>query len=153
MRVEYINPFVESSVTVLKEILNLQVTREQISLKSKATSILDIAVIIGLVGQVEGRVIFDMKLQTALNIVSKMNEETITQFDELAKATITELGNMITGRAVTRLSELGYKFDVTPPAIVTGNNMQISDTAIEALVVPVSCELGRIEINVALREK
>ncbi len=82
-----------------------------------------------------------------------MNEEEITEFDELAQATITELGNMITGRAVTKLSEMGYKFDVTPPAIFSGQNMQISDVDIEALIVPIETPLGRIEINVALREK
>ncbi|HPO49057.1 MAG TPA: chemotaxis protein CheX [Spirochaetota bacterium] len=153
MRVEYINPFVESSVSVMREILGIEVKREQISLKSKAVPILDIAVIIGLVGQVEGRVLFDMKLETALRIISKMNEEEITKFDELAKATITELGNMITGRAVTKLSEMGYRFDVTPPAIFAGKDMEISDVEIEALIVPIETSLGRIEINVALREK
>ncbi|HOV15685.1 MAG TPA: chemotaxis protein CheX [Spirochaetota bacterium] len=153
MRVEYINPFVESSVSVMREILGIEVKREQISLKSKAVPILDIAVIIGLVGQVEGRVLFDMKLETALKIISKMNEEEITKFDELAKATITELGNMITGRAVTKLSEMGYRFDVTPPAIFMGKDMEISDVEIEALIVPIETSLGRIEINVALREK
>lgn len=153
MRVEYINPFVESSVSVMKEILGIDVKREQISLKSKAVPILDVAVIVGLVGQVEGRVLFDMKMETALQIVSKMNDEVITTFDELAKATITELGNMITGRAVTKLSEMGYRFDVTPPAIFSGTNMEISDVDIEALIVPIETSLGRIEINVALREK
>jgi len=153
MRVEYINPFVEASVSVMKETLGFDVKREQISLKSKAVPILDIAVIVGLVGQVEGRVLFDMKMETALNIVSQMNDEKITTFDELAKATITELGNMITGRAVTKLAELGYKFDVTPPAIFSGTNMEISDVDIEALIVPIETPLGRIEINVALREK
>lgn len=153
MRVEYINPFVESSVNVLKEVLGLQVKRENVSLKSKALPVLDIAVIVGLVGQVEGRVIFDLDRQTALNIASKMNDETLTEFDDLAKATITELGNMITGRAVTKLSELGYKFDVTPPAIFSGTNMEISDVNIEALIVPIETEIGRVEVNVALREK
>jgi chemotaxis protein CheX len=153
MRVEYINPFVESSVSVMKEILGIDVKREQISLKSKAVPILDIAVIVGLVGQVEGRVLFDMKMETALKIISKMNDEEITEFNELAKATITELGNMITGRAVTKLSEMGYRFDVTPPAIFSGKEMEISDVDIEALIVPIETSLGRVEINVALREK
>ncbi|MBP7552035.1 MAG: chemotaxis protein CheX [Spirochaetes bacterium] len=153
MRVEYINPFVESSVSVIKEALGIEVRREQITLKSKAVPILDVAVIVGLVGQVEGRVLFDMKRETALKIASNMNGEEITEFDELAKATITELGNMITGRAVTKLSEMGYKFDVTPPAVFSGQNMEISDSEIEALIVPIETPMGRIEINVALREK
>lgn len=153
MRVEYINPFVESSVSVMKEVLGIEVERKEISLKSKAIPVLDVTVIVGLVGQVEGRVLFDMSKKTVLNICSKMNEEEITEFDELAKATITELGNMITGRAVTQLADMGYRFDVTPPAIFSGENMEVSDIEMEALVVPVETPLGRIEINVALREK
>ncbi len=153
MRVEYINPFVESSVGVITEILGIDVERKEISLRSKAIPVLDITVIVGLCGQVEGRVLFDMSKQTVLNIVSKMNDEEITDFNDLAKATITELGNIITGRAVTKLSDMGYRFDVTPPAIFTGENMEVSDAEIEALVVPIETSLGRIEINVALREK
>ncbi len=153
MRVEYINPFVESSVSVISEVLGIEVVRKEISLKSKAVPVLDVAVIVGLVGQVEGRVLFDMSTQTALNIASKMNEEEIKEFDELAKASITELGNMITGRAVTKLSDMGYRFDVTPPAIFSGKEMEISNTEMEALVVPIETSLGRLEINVALREK
>jgi chemotaxis protein CheX len=153
MRVEYINPFIESSISVMKEVLGIDVERKEISLRSKAIPVLDIAVIVGLVGQVEGRVLFDMSKKTAMNIVSKMNDEELTEFDELAKATITELGNLITGRAVTTLSDMGYKFDVTPPAIFSGSNMEISDVEIEALVVPIESSLGRLEINVALREK
>jgi chemotaxis protein CheX len=153
MRVEYINPFVEASVSVMREVLGLEVERKPISLKSKAVPVLEVTVIVGLVGQVEGRVLFDMTKKTVLNIASKMNEEEITEFNELAKATITELGNLITGRAVTQLSDMGYRFDVTPPAIFSGDNMQVSDVEMEALVVPIETPLGRIEINVALREK
>ena len=153
MRVEYINPFVESSLDVIRELLGSKVEREEIRLRKKAIPILDVAVIVGLVGQVEGRVLFDMSQETALRIASKMNEEELSKFDDLAKATITELGNMITGRAVTKLAEMGFKFDVTPPAVFSGENMAISDPEIEALVVPIKTELGKIEINVAVREK
>ncbi|MCK4798175.1 MAG: chemotaxis protein CheX [Spirochaetes bacterium] len=153
MRVEYVNPFVEASISVMKEVLGIEVNRKEISLKSNAIPVLEITVIVGLVGQVEGRVLFDMSRKTALNITSKMNEEEINEFNELAKATITELGNMITGRAVTKLSDMGYRFDVTPPAIFSGSNMEVSDVEMEALVVPIETPFGRIEINVALREK
>ena len=65
--------------------------------------------LVGLAGDVEGRVLFDMSMETALNIASKMNDEKIDTFDELAKATITELANLITAQAVTKLHELGFK--------------------------------------------
>ena len=153
MRVEYINPFVEAAFNVLKEVLGEEVKRGELFLKSTSQPVLGVAAIVGLAGDVEGRVLFDMSKETALAVASKMNGETLQEMDDLGKATITELANMITGQAVTKLHELGFKFDLTPPAIITGTNMEVSDTGVEALIVPVELSEGKIEINVAVRER
>jgi chemotaxis protein CheX len=153
MRVEYINPFVEAAFTVLKEVLSVEVKRGEIYLKSTSMPVMGVAAIVGLAGDVEGRVLFDMNKQTALDIASAMNGEKIADLDDLAKATITELANMITAQAVTKLHDLGFRFDLTPPAIFTGENMEVSDQDVEALIVPMELPQGKIEINVAIRER
>jgi len=153
MRVEYINPFVESAFNVMKEVLQCDVKRGELYLKSTSMPVMGVAAIVGLAGDVEGRVLFDMDRPTALKIASAMNNEEITTMDDLAKATITELANMITGQAVTKLHELGFKFDLTPPAIFTGENMEISNQDVEALIVPMETPQGKVEINVAIRER
>ncbi|MBD5433191.1 MAG: chemotaxis protein CheX [Treponemataceae bacterium] len=159
MRVEYINPFVETSYRVLKEVLGgIDVKRGELSLKSVAMPVMGVAALVGLAGDVEGRVLFDMSFQTALNVASKMNGETITQFDDLAKATISELANLITAQAVTKLHDLGFKFDLTPPTLFAGEKMEIaalpgSAQNVEALIVPLISECGEIELNVAIRER
>ncbi len=153
MRVEYINPFVEAAFNVLKEVLVADVKRGDLYLKSTTMPVLGVAALVGLAGDVEGRVLFDMSRQTALDIASAMNGETLPSFDELAKATITELANMITAQAVTKLHDLGFKFDLTPPALFTGDNMEVSDHEVEALIVPMDLPQGKVEINVAVRER
>ncbi|WP_407397488.1 chemotaxis protein CheX [Treponema sp.] len=159
MRVEYINPFVETSYRVLKEVLEgAEVKRGDLYLKSTAMPVMGVAALVGLAGDVEGRVLFDMSFETALNIASKMNYETMTKFDDMAKATISELANIITGQAVTKLHELGFKFDLTPPALFAGENMEIAalggtSESVEALIVPLETECGKIEVNVAIRER
>ncbi|MFP4383078.1 MAG: chemotaxis protein CheX [Spirochaetia bacterium] len=153
MRVEYINPFVESAYGVLKEVLNTEVNRGELYLKSTSMPVLGVAAIVGLAGDVEGRVLIDMTNQTAVKIASKMNGEELSSLDDLAKATITELANMITAQAVTKLHDQGFKFDLTPPAIFTGENMEISNQGVEALIVPMELPQGKIEINVAIRER
>lgn len=159
MRVEYINPFVETSYRVLKEVLGgAEVKRGELSLKSVAMPVMGVAALVGLAGDVEGRVLFDMTFETALNLASKMNGEPITQFDDLAKATISELANLITAQAVTKLHELGFKFDLTPPTLFAGEKMEIaalpgSAQNVEALIVPLISECGEIELNVAIRER
>lgn len=153
MRVEYINPFVESAFNVLGEVLGTEVARGELYLKSTSQPVLGVAAIVGLAGNVEGRVLFDMSHETAIKIASAMNGEDLGSLDELGKATITELANMITAQAVTKLHELGFKFDLTPPAIITGTNMEVTDTEVEALIVPINLEQGKLEINVAVRER
>ena len=157
MRVEYINPFVESAHNVLTEVLHVEVQRGELFLKSTASPVLGVAAIIGLAGDVEGRVLLDMSRDTAIKVATamlqSMDMDAITELNEMGRATITELANMITGQAVTKLHDLGFKFDLTPPALVTGDNMEISNTNVEALIVPMEMPQGRIEINVAIRER
>ncbi|QEN06107.1 chemotaxis protein CheX [Thiospirochaeta perfilievii] len=153
MRVEYINPFVESAFNVLKEVLGTDVQRGELFLKRTTQPVMGVAAIVGLAGDVEGRVLFDMSLQTAIDVASAMNGETLPSLDDLGKATITELANMITAQAVTKLYDLGFKFDLTPPAIITGDNMQVTDMDVEALIVPMQLSVGKIEVNVAIRER
>ena len=142
MRVEYINPFVETSYRVLKEVLgDSEVKRGDLYLKSTAMPVMGVAALVGLAGDVEGRVLFDMTFETALNIASKMNNE-----------------KLITAQAVTKLHELGFKFDLTPPALFAGEKMEIAALAgqsenVEALIVPLITDYGKIEVNVAIRER
>jgi len=156
MRVEYINPFVEAAYSVLKEVLNSDVKRGEIYLKPTSMSIMGVAALVGLAGDVEGRVLFDMTKDTALFVAGKMNGEVFANLDELAKATIQELANMITAQAVTKLHDLGFKFDLTPPALFTGDNMEVSTNLgeVEALIVPMEIDsTHKIEVNVAIRER
>lgn len=152
MRVEYINPFVETAFNILQEVLGGEVKRGDLYLKSSSQPVMGVAALVGLAGDVEGRVLFDMTMETAMNIASTMNMEKLENWDELAKATITELANLITAQAVTKLHELGFKFDLTPPALFTGDKMEISDHEVEALIVPMITEQGKVEVNVAIRE-
>jgi len=156
MRVEYINPFVESAFNVLKEVMNTDIKRGEIYLKPTSMSIMGVAALVGLAGDVEGRVLFDMTKETALQVAGAMNMEEFTVLDELAKATIQELANMITAQAVTKLHDIGFKFDLTPPALFTGDNMEVSTNMgeVEALIVPMQIgAVNKIEVNVAIRER
>ncbi len=153
MRVEYINPFVEAAYNILTEVLGGQIKRGELYLKSTSMPVMGVAALVGLAGDVEGRVIFDMSMESAMKIASQMNNEELKSFDDLAKATITELANLITAQAVTKLHDLGFRFDLTPPALFTGENMEISDHEVEALIVPMETGQGRVEVNVAIRDR
>ena len=81
MRVEYINPFVEAANNILSEVLAGEVNRGDLYLKSTSMPVMGVATLVGLAGDVEGRVLFDMSMDTALKIASKMNGEELKEFD------------------------------------------------------------------------
>ncbi len=153
MRVEYINPFVDATFNIIQQVLNEDVKRGKLYLKSASHPVMGCSVIVGLAGDVEGRVLFDMELETAIKIASSMNGEPLAEFNDLVKATIMELANLITASAVTKLYDLGFSFDLTPPALFSGVKMEVSSTGIEALVVPVELPYGKLEINVDIKER
>ena len=152
MRIDYIEPFVESAIEILNSTVSNDIKKGELALRVNVQPMLGLALLVGLTGEVTGRVIIDMPQILGLKIASIMNEEDFKEFDEMTNATLTELANMIVGNAVTKLHERGYTFDLTPPAIFLGDNMRIADNKIESLVVPLELLESKMEINVALKE-
>ena len=152
MNIEFINPFVEASYEILKEVLQVDIRREDIYLKDRITEIQGVSALIGLLGCAEGRLLLDMNTDTAIKICSMMTGETYTTVDEMVINSITELANMITANAVTKLHNRGYNLNLTPPSIIKGNNVEIADKDLETLVVPLQLPFGKVEINIALKE-
>jgi chemotaxis protein CheX len=88
---------------------------------------------------------------TARAMVSKMMGQDFPEFDALAQSGIAEIGNVITGRAAILLSEAGFPSDLAPPMLLVGRNTMISTLDVQRLVIPIETELGKIEIQVALK--
>ena len=106
--------------------------------------------IVGVTGEGEGRVLFDMSRETALAIATEMNQEAQTDLGALAKETLSELASMMTGRAITVLNDRGHHLRVSPPTLIAGDNVTISNSELETLVVPLSTSCGEVIVNVAM---
>lgn len=152
MRLEYINPFVDSAIEILDATVTKDIKKGDLTLRSNIKPMLGLALIVGITGQATGRVVIDMTHELGLKIASIMNQEEFKDFNELVNSTLTELANMIVGAAATKLHSVGFAFDITPPAIFIGDNLRISDSKIESLIVPLILLDSTIEINVALKE-
>lgn len=153
MRVEYVKPFAQATYDVLKEVLEVPITRGKLALKKSPVSINGVAVILGLTGGVEGRVIFDLSEESAIKISGAMNYEEFDTFHDLARSTISELGNIIAGKAVTLLNDSGFHFNITPPILLHGKDMKTTDGNMDTVVIPLNSEYGEFNVNIALKEK
>ncbi len=153
MKVEFINPFVVAAFNVIESVLGEQPSKGQLSMRPLTFTSQQCNLMTGVVGSIEGQVIYGMSLTTADKIASTMIGQPVRTFDQLAASAIAELGNMITGNAVTLLSEAGCVCDITPPSLIRGTNVKINMLNIPALVVPVCLSQGTIELTVSLRER
>jgi chemotaxis protein CheX len=102
-------------------------------------------------GVIEARVILDMPIPVALKLASAMNFEEITESNELLRSSLGELGNMVSGKAVSNMMEQGYDLNITPPSVFEGQGVTVSDSfAHQNILSPLILEFGTIDINLAL---
>lgn len=152
MDVKFLNPFLEAAYMVLKTELGVDAERGDLSLERSAATSDDITVLISLVGEAAGIVMYSLSEVTALAIVSKILDQPFAEFDDLAQSGIGELGNVITGQAGQRLAASGLDVNISPPTLVMGKGTLISTLDFDRLVVPLKTEFGTLSIHLALRE-
>lgn len=152
MKAEFVNPFVTSAFQVLQTETKSEVTKGNVTLQDSPLVSDEVTVLIGVVGRVQGLVLYGMSEKTAKGIVSAMTGETIAVFDNLAESAVAELGNVVTGLASGELEQAGYPCKIAPPSVVVGRGTSISTLAIKRLVIPLQTRLGDLTVHVALRE-
>src|SRR5208282_4039594 len=151
MRMDLIQPFINSADAVLAQGLESSVSIENLSMEEEAYRRKGIAAEVCLTGEIEGRIIFDMDLGTAMQFAKVLAGVEVSETDELVREAVCELANQIIGNAVTTLNDQGFHFHVRPPTLHTSEQGSKSSEDTEALVMCFSTSSGNVFMNVALR--
>lgn len=152
MNVKFLNPFVDAAAEVLMAEAKVNISKGNLTLQKSALTTDEVTVLINLIGQVQGVVLFGLSEQLGMKLVSKMMGQDFSEFDNLAQSGVAEMGNVISGRATVMLSEAGYQSTISPPTMITGKGVQISTLDFPRIVVPLTCDFGIMVIHLALRE-
>jgi chemotaxis protein CheX len=151
MRMELIQPFINSADAVLAEGLESPISIENLTMDEEAYRRRGIAAEVCLTGDIEGRIIFDVDEKTAIRFASHLAGTELPSTDSLVREAVCELANQIIGNAVTVLNDQGFHFRVHPPTVHTSERGSKSSEDTEALVLCLSTESGKVFMNVALR--
>jgi len=151
MKIEYINPFIEASQTVIKQIASLDAKLGKVYLKTAPYRSEDIIIMVGLTGKLRGQAVFSMTRELGMKIAScMMMGMEVTEFDEMSKSAISELANMIMGNAATILYNRGINIDITPPSLLMGENMQITPNKMKTICIPLLLSNNdKIELDIS----
>ncbi len=154
MKAQFINPFISSATEVLKAECGVDVKRNgKLTLTTESATPLEVTALIGVTGNLRGLALYSMEESTAIAFFSAMLGEAATEFDDLARSAIGELGNMITGKSTRLLEQAGYSCDLTPPSIIEGKGTIITAVGLPKLVVPLLTEHGEFILNIGLVEQ
>lgn len=152
MNVKFMNPFIDAASEVLQTECGTAIERGSLTMHKSALTADDVTVLISLIGQVQGVVLYGLSTATSLKLISRMLGQDFTIFDNLAQSGIAELGNVVTGRATVKLSQAGYTAIISPPTLIQGKGLSISTLDFARIVVPLDSEAGQITVHLALRE-
>jgi len=153
MKAEFLNPFVYAGMKVLSAEAGLKKWMPDKPYLTRVDSTRHpVSVVVGVVGAVQGLVLYGMDLSVAKGIVKAMAGAPLSMSDSMAESALGELGNLITGLASGLLEETGYPCRISPPAIVQGSGVRILRMSIPVVAVPIATELGEIKILLGLSE-
>jgi chemotaxis protein CheX len=150
MNADFINPFLESLLNVLKTMASTTLTPGKPALKQTATAHGDISGLIGMVGpNTKGSLSISFEESLALKIMMRMLGEAPDVIDDEVTDMVGEITNMVTGSAKNILGEKGYEFDMATPIVVSGKNHSISHLSDGTkIMIPFTSEDGNAVIEI-----
>lgn len=152
MHIKLATAFVEAAHDVFRLETSLELKRGDLHLLDTAYTTEAVTVIISLVGDVAGTVVYSFSEAVALAIVARLLGEPVAEFDNLAQSGIAEIANVIAGRACVKFSEMDYHAKISPPTMLVGAGVVLSTLDLPRLVVPMTGEVGTLTLHLALRE-
>ena len=152
MRLDFVKIFVEATSQLFKELVGPSVDVPSISMKASPVAGREVMAIIGLAGEAQGRVIFDMDLFTAVQLAGHMMGEPSPGLTPLVRSSIAELASMAIGRAISQINNDGTRLRMSPPTVITGANLVSYDQCFETLVAPITTAYGEVRVNITIQD-
>lgn len=153
--IEFINPFITSTVTNMKTMLFTEVTREKLYLKQPGESKMagDLSVMVSIFGDVSGTCVISFSRRIAIFLVNKMlgSDEFDDVNDEVLDA-LGEIGNLICGGAKSKIAQSMEKnAEISLPTVILGRDHQvIHSKGVYPVGCIFSCEEGKFALEVAV---
>ena len=152
MDVNYINPILSSFANVLPQLGLGKVEKKGISLKGRFIESPGVVIIVGIVGDIRGNVIYGLSVDDAKKIASTMMMGMpVPEFDELAQSAISELTNMLTANVATNFSNDNININISTPTLVHGK-FTANATTDKVVCVTMEVEGMLIDVNISMEK-
>jgi chemotaxis protein CheX len=150
MDVNLINPFVDSFLNVMPQLGFKEVKKQGISVKGKNIKSSGVMLILGIVGDIKGSIIYSLDVESAKKIASiMMMGFPVAELDDMAQSALSELSNMLTANASTNFAGNGTNINISTPTLMHGNDFEAKMNTDKVLCISILVDNIPIEINIA----
>lgn len=150
MDVKHINPVIESFENIMPQLGLIRVSKDGVSLKGNLIESPGVIIIIGLIGDVKGNIIYGMCMDDAKKIASTMMMGMpVEDFNEMAQSAISELVNMLTANVATNFSRDNINVDISTPTLIQGKFTANASTD-KVICVTMNVDGIKIDANISL---
>lgn len=154
MDVKYLNPFVDSVLDVMPQLGFVDVSRGNLSLKTQDFIYSGVIILVGIVGELKGNVVFRIDTEEAKKVAASMlMDPELGELDDLAKSALSELANMIAANAATNFSKAGISIDISTPRLICGENVLVKMSVKQTLCVEFQCDQIPMELHIGIAPK
>ena len=152
MNVEYINPFITSTVNALSTMAGLEPRRGKPYLRQGCKIPCDISGTIGVAGEATGSVTICFPENVARKMVENMLGVTVDTLTDDVKDAVGEIANMIAGGAKGELAQKGFTFKIALPVVCIGkDHFTQFPKDVPCVVIPFSLDDGDFFVEVGLK--
>jgi len=147
LKAEFVNPFLGAGMEVMAQVLG-EIKRGNPYLVRGSVKLKDFTVEFKVDGYIQGMFAYTMTREIALKIASGMIGMPVKEMDDLARSALSELGNWVSGRAV---SQFESPVNLSIPRILEGE-VAVTSPQNMLLEVPVVSQYGNIDMYLWLQE-
>lgn len=150
MKVEYINPFIQSTHELFSTMLSSKVERGKAGVTTSKKNPYDITAMIGVSGYARGMVSLSFPKATALQMCGRMLGMEMAEMDDTVSDAVAEMVNIVAGGAKAKFPQKdGRPLALSLPTVIRGSNYEVDYPSDSTwLEVPFTSDLGEFSMRV-----
>jgi chemotaxis protein CheX len=152
IKVESINPFIESVFELLSTMLGCEVKHGEVALAKHTGTAQELTALIGLSGRARGNVAISFSEDTAMAMLSRLHGADVGAAEETIIDVLVEIVNMVGGGAKARF-RAETPVDLSLPGVVRGMDYSVKfPSSSDWPDIPFTSELGPFNLRVGYPE-
>lgn len=142
-------PFYTATRDVFELMLNASHVAAEPEAMDAAADSLDVE--IAVVGDLEGRVIYQFPRRTMLEMVKVLSGMDITEVDDFVISAMSEIANIISGNVMSAFSRQSMGCDIRPPKIIRPADETASAADERVSHMRLHTDVGEVGLDIRLR--